>query len=175
MAEPVIDRDVDDDAIQRAVLIDEIVHLKCGRIHVTITPKRKAPAKARQIQHGYYRAVVLPFVRRFLNETQGGMPDGDGFRDFTPDEAHVWMKAEAAAEGVIGAPVIDKRTGTVKSYVVPSCAGMSTIAMYRMTEFACERLAREDERWRPPPPDRNWREARSAAEAEETNRRGRAA
>lgn len=173
MAEPVIDRDVDDDAIQRAVLIDEIVHLKCGRIHVTVTPKRKAPAKARQVQHGYYRAVVLPVVRRFLNDTQGGMPDGDGFREFTDAEAHDWIKRELATDGIIGVPVVNKRTGEQTGYVTPSCADMGIMEMFRFTEAVAARMTREG--CRVPPPDKNWREARSAAEAEETNRRGRAA
>lgn len=172
MAEPVIDRDIDDDSIQRAVLIDELSQLR-GRFHVTITKKRRSSGKVHVEQHGYYRAGVLPVVRRFLNETQGGMPDGDGYRDFTEDEAHGWAKLEAAKEGAIGKPIADKRTGEITAYIVPSCADMNVYEMWRFTNAVIERMARE--RYKVPPPRPTLRSAVEQAVAESKNRPGRAA
>jgi hypothetical protein len=172
MAEPVIDRDVNDDPIERAVLISELSQLR-GRLHVTVTPKRKAPLMAKHSQHGYYRPVVQPIVRQFLNETQGGMDDGDGgIREFTPDEAHHWIKSYLAERGLIGRPVVN-RNGEPRGFVVPSCGNMTARQMWDFTDHVVTFLTGQG--YRVPPPNKQWREARAAALNEQRHRPGRAA
>jgi hypothetical protein len=145
-----IDRDINvSQPNEWAVFFDELRQLK-GVHSVEIHKRRR---KASQEQHGYYRAVVLPIARRWLNETQGGIEDD---RDYTDAEAHVWLKAEFA-----GRPVIDPKTGECRSPIAKSCAEMSSVEMFELTDAVVQHL--HNQWWRVPPPDREWRENRARA------------
>src|SRR4051812_25940235 len=79
------------DIVQMAILFDE---LSQGRSrpggknwhNISVSPAR---VKATYAQHAFYRAVVLPIAKRFLNETQGGDETGE---DFDEESAHWWLK-----------------------------------------------------------------------------------
>jgi hypothetical protein len=158
--EAIIDRDIDPrQRAQVGVLMAEIAECT-GHVHVMVTPKLRRPPASRE-QHGYYRAVVLPIARLWMNQTQGGMPDSyGGFRDFTADEAHRWLKNE-----LLGKPMHDPNTGEILSVCAPSCAKMNTKQMFQFTERVVDFLTYLGQTV--PPPDKLWRERRDRAFAEE--------
>lgn len=111
------------DLTQRAILLEEVTSAR-GWHNVSFAPAR---AKATHPQHGYYRAVVLPLAKAWLNETQGGDDQG---HDFSEDEAHEWLKLHLRP-----IPVVDKRTGEQVSTIA---ASHSTYTVKDMLEFIDE-------------------------------------
>ncbi len=161
-AEAIIDRDVEDDAMERGILVGEIMETR-GRLRVVVFVKARKRTPT-QKQHAYYRSVVAPIARRWLNETQGGMPDGKGgFRDFTKKESHEWWK-----DTLLGQPIVHPKTGEVLQGVVsPSCAELSEVQMFDFTEAVADTLRSFGARV--PLPDKDWKEARERARKEQSN------
>lgn len=155
--EAIIDRDIcPRDKVQLGIAMAELGECSEKIVHITVTPKRRK-SPARIAQHGYYRACVLPIARMFMNESQGGMPDETGgFRPFTADEVHTWLKVK-----LIGNPTVNTTTGEIDVSVVPSCARMSAKEMFHFTELVIEFLKQNEVNM--PPPDPGWREARNRA------------
>lgn len=108
------------DPMQRALLVQEIMSAT-GPHHVEISPAR---LKASEKQHGYYRAVLVPTAKLWLNETQGGDEWGD---DFDEESTHNWLKTFLR-----GKPVVNRKTGEVVGMAASSHA---TYSMKDMAEF----------------------------------------
>lgn len=137
------------DITQRAILIEELSTAAAPGVNawhnVSITPARP---KASQHQHGYYRAVLVPLAKTFLNATQGGDDDGD---DFDEESTHNWLKNYLRP-----IPVVNRKTGeelgvTTKSHSLYTVAEMAEF-IDDVTNLLVENGVRV------PKPDKNYRE-----------------
>ncbi len=141
-----IDRKVNlSDIVQKAILLQELS--TSGGMHtVYVNPAR---AKASQAQHGYYRAVVVPLAKAWLNETQGGQDDGE---DFDEESAHNWLKNHLR-----GKQIVRPSDGEVIGIAAKSHAEYSVKDMIEFVDDVVDLLRQCDVNV--PPPDRNYQMA----------------
>ncbi len=140
-----IDRKVNlSDIVQKAILLQEL-STSGGMHNVSVGPAR---AKATHPQHAYYRAVVVPLAKAWLNETQGGQDDGE---DFDEDSAHNWLKNHLR-----GKQIVRPSDGEVIGVAAKSHAEYSVKEMIEFVDDVVALL--KDCGVNVPPPDRDYRE-----------------
>ncbi len=126
-----VDRKINlSDRLQRAILLEELSTAK-GWHNVSLSPARP---KATHPQHGYYRCVVCPLAKIWLNDTQGANDNGE---DFDEKSAHEWLKNHLR-----GIPVMNKTTGEYLGTVTKSHAEYTVAEMASFIDDVVELLTK---------------------------------
>lgn len=138
------------DPTVKGIILQEIA-TSTGMHNISVGPARRR--KATQEQFGYYFDVVLPLAKQFLNESQGGLEDGEEVIEYGDKEADIWLKGYLR-----GRPVFSKTTGEQIHIAIPSKAFWDTKQMFEYTEDVVKLL--RDNNVPVPPPDKNYKELR---------------
>lgn len=134
-----------DDPAQFARVCGRIKSLEnkgCYRVEIE-KPRDQASAK----QHGYYWAVVLPYLAKGIRDCWGY-----GDKEFVSEDAH-----EFAKKAFLTTPIVNRHTGELKGEITRSTRrDLTTVDMTdyieRIRQFAAEYLGVQI-----PPPDREHR------------------
>lgn len=134
-----IDRKINlGDITERAILYQELAAGN-GFHNVSISPARRGASTP---QHRYYRGIVVPLAKAWLNETQGGADDGE---DYDEDGAHWFLKIALRP-----IPIVNKRTGEQIGVTAKSHAKYSLPEMCEYIDEVVKLLA--DNGVKVPPP-----------------------